>query len=44
MKQKIMIMDDDKRFLQELRDTLDLSGYKTIVVNDSTHALNMART
>lgn len=43
IKRKIMIIDDDKKFLQEIQATLDLSGYKTIAVNDSTNALNVAR-
>ena len=39
-----MIVDDDKRFLQELQGTLALSGFKTFAVNDSTKALNVALT
>ena len=39
-----MIIDDDKKFLQEIQTTLNLSGYKTIAVKDSTNALNVART
>jgi two-component system response regulator AdeR len=42
-KEKIMIVDDDKEFLEELREILGLSGYKTIAINDSTSALNAAR-
>ena len=39
---KIMIVDDDKEFLEELEETLILSGYATVAVNDSTTALNTA--
>jgi DNA-binding response OmpR family regulator len=34
-KGRVLIVDDDKEFLQELRETLDLSGYEVIEVEDS---------
>jgi signal transduction histidine kinase len=39
---KIMIIDDDKEFLAELEETLSASGYKSIAVNDSKLALEIA--
>lgn len=39
---KIMIIDDDKEFLEELQETLSLSGYYTIAINDSTTAVDTA--
>jgi len=41
--EKIMIVDDDKDFLEELREMITLSGYKAITINDSTAVLNAAR-
>ncbi len=40
---KIMIVDDDKGFLEELRDLLELSGYELIAVNDALAALDVAK-
>jgi two-component system, sensor histidine kinase and response regulator len=34
MKNRILIIDDDKEFLEELTETLSLSGYETISVED----------
>jgi putative two-component system response regulator len=34
MKSKVLIVDDDKEFLEELAETLSLSGYETIPVDD----------
>jgi len=31
---KVMIIDDDKEFLEELGETLRLSGYEMVVIND----------
>jgi len=42
-RKKIMIVDDDKEFLEELEETLILSGYAAVAINDSTTALNAAR-
>lgn len=42
MNKKIMIVDDDKEFLEELRETLVLSGYDLVAVNDATMALDLA--
>lgn len=41
MQRKIMIIDDDKEFLEELNETLTLSGYEAVVVNDATSALDV---
>ena len=34
-KGRVLIADDDKEFLEELKETLDLSGYEVIGVADS---------
>ncbi|MFA5388209.1 MAG: response regulator [Candidatus Omnitrophota bacterium] len=39
---KIMIIDDDKEFLDELRDTLEMSGYDMVAVNDPFLAPDIA--
>jgi len=36
---KIMIIDDDKEFLEELRETLALSGYETSGFSSSAFAM-----
>ncbi len=41
--EKIMIVDDNKVFSQELQETLYLCGYDTKVVSDSANALKLAR-
>ncbi|MDD4938963.1 MAG: response regulator [Candidatus Omnitrophica bacterium] len=41
MGRKVMVIDDDKEFLQELRETLSLSGYELIAVNDASNAVEM---
>lgn len=40
---KVMIVDDDKEFLEELKELLAKSGYEVIDVNDSANALKTAR-
>jgi len=40
-KKKIMIVDDDKEFLEEFRETLNLSGYDALAFSDGTSALGM---
>jgi len=40
---KVMIVDDDKEFLEELKETLILSGYDVTAVNESVMALKVAR-
>lgn len=40
---KIMIVDDDRDFLEELEGVLQHAGYETIVVNDSLSAVGLAR-
>jgi len=39
---KIMVVDDDKEFLEELQETLILSGYNVKTVNVASEALNTA--
>jgi len=39
---KVMIIDDDADFLEELKETLDQTGYKVIKVNDPSAALTVA--
>jgi DNA-binding response OmpR family regulator len=40
---KIMIVDDDKDFLEELNEVLILNGFYTIMVRDGTAALDAAK-
>jgi DNA-binding response OmpR family regulator len=40
---RILIVDDDREFLDELRQTLELSGYELIAVDDADLALDVAR-
>jgi DNA-binding response OmpR family regulator len=42
-KAKIMIVDDDREFLEELKETLDLNGFEVIGVNDSTKVKEMVK-
>jgi len=37
-----MIVDDDKEYLEELEETLSLSGYDMVSVNDPNQALETA--
>ena len=39
---KVMIVDDDAEFLEELNETMSASGYEMIPVNDSTTAVDIA--
>lgn len=39
---KIMVVDDDKEFLEELTEMLVSSGYEALPVNDSTSVLGVA--
>lgn len=41
--EKIMIVDDNKEFLEELEEMLSLSGYNPLVISDSTAAFRIAR-
>jgi two-component system, response regulator PdtaR len=43
MAKRILIVDDDKEFLEELKETLGLSGYDVVDVNNSISALEVAR-
>lgn len=40
---KVMIVDDNKEFLEELQETLALSGYEMVAVDDASKALEVAR-
>jgi CheY-like chemotaxis protein len=42
-KKKILIVDDDKEFLEELREMLELCGYELVAVNDADKALQTAK-
>ncbi|MFA5339289.1 MAG: response regulator [Candidatus Omnitrophota bacterium] len=39
---KVMIVDDDTEFLEELNETMSMSGYEIIPVNDSVAAVEIA--
>jgi DNA-binding response OmpR family regulator len=41
MQKRVMIIDDDKEFLDELQEILNLSGYDTEVFSDGETALKM---
>jgi len=41
---KILIVDDDLEFSEELKELLLLSGYEATVINDSRQAFDTART
>lgn len=41
--EKIMIVDDNKVFLEELQETLSMCGYDAKAVSDSMKALKIAR-
>lgn len=40
MNKKIMIIDDNKEFLEEIVETLTLSGYEAVAVHDETKAVS----
>lgn len=40
-KKKVMIIDDDKEFLEELKETLNLNNYEVAAFSDGTSALGM---
>lgn len=42
-KKRVMIVDDDKEYLEELNEMLEMSGYESVAVNDSEKALDVAR-
>jgi DNA-binding response OmpR family regulator len=42
-KGRVLIVDDDKEFLEELKETLDLSGYEVIKIEDSRTVQETAR-
>ena len=42
-RKKIMVVDEDIDFLEELRETLFLSGYDPLAVSDSSTAFSIAR-
>ena len=39
---KVMIVDDDTEFLEELNEMMSMGGYEMIPVNDSTTAVDIA--
>jgi DNA-binding response OmpR family regulator len=39
---RIMVVDDDKEFLDEIRETLVLSGYEVKAVNEASEAFSTA--
>jgi len=41
-KKKVLVVDDDKEFLDEIANTLELSGYKPITVSDSNEVVKEA--
>lgn len=41
-KKKVMVIDDDREFLEELCELLVLSGYEMVSVNDPAAALQIA--
>jgi len=40
-RKKIMIIDDDKEFLEELKETLNLNGYEVAAFSDGTSAMEV---
>lgn len=42
MNRKVMIVDDDKEFLDELEDILKQSGYDMVAVNNAESAIEIA--
>jgi CheY-like chemotaxis protein len=43
MKKTILVVDDDRDFLEELEETLRLSGYDIVAVNEALVAVETAR-
>lgn len=43
MGKRILVIDDDNEFLEELQELLILSGYEVTAVNDSIAALDIAK-
>jgi two-component system response regulator AdeR len=42
MNKKVLVIDDDKEFLEEIKETLALSGYDVVEVNDPVLAIDVA--
>ena len=42
IKRKVMIVDDNKDFLDQLEELLKASGYKMVAVNDAVAAIDVA--
>ncbi|OGS46481.1 MAG: hypothetical protein A2539_07765 [Elusimicrobia bacterium RIFOXYD2_FULL_34_15] len=40
-KKKIMIVDDDQEFLDEIKEVLTSSGYEVVTINDSSSTFEM---
>src|SRR4051812_48856735 len=43
MKNRVVVIDDDKEFLGEMEDLLIASGYETTAVNDTQTALDISK-
>lgn len=41
-KKKILVVDDNKEFLEEIKETLSLSGYEVVAINDAATAFEIA--
>lgn len=42
MMKKVMIIDDDKEFLEEIADALNTEGYRTVTISESVDAATEA--
>lgn len=42
MSKKVMIVDDDQELMEELRETLNLSGYDTVGISDPLRVVDQA--
>ena len=40
---RVMIIDDDREFLEEVRVMLELSGYELVALNDESAAIRVAK-
>jgi len=39
---KVLIVDDDQEFLEELKGMFSLNGYRTVITNNSSSATDLA--
>lgn len=42
-KKRVLVVDDNMEFLDEFKETLELSGYEPIAISDSLSALDIAQ-